>query len=361
MDKETVKRMTTPGQQYEEYKEKGYVLFKGVVPESLLVPLREAYDAALRAKMKRLNIEPIEADMDAHDRVGLDFRPEGGNHDQNRWNMHLPSTVPFLNDTLIANPAFLPLIKRILGEDCVNIMLASDTPFPGASYQSYHQDFHREALTVNIALRDVTEEDSPLEVVPGTHRKLNKQRELLPYTAENVMYSKKELKWAINNLPKFRLTAQAGDVIVRDQRMIHRGTSHEGTHYRPLLALWYKQAPKKTALSKVSIPVPHRKTANRIAARALDYRNQGRAKENAKLINIGSLLGRIVDEGSATDRDYRRVIPAEIWQRLSPDSQQLLRYAEVEGRSHNEVQRYKKGDRILNTLALLAKVWKAAV
>ncbi len=348
---------------HDEFNKNGYVIFENVIPEELLEDLRTAYDKAIKAKMQRLGIIPINADLSEHARVGRDFRPEGGNHDQNRWNMHLPSRSPFMNSAIFANNRFLPLIKKILGQDCVNIMLASDTPFPGASYQSYHQDFERLALTVNVALYDVTEHDSPLEVVPGTHRKLNKDRNLETFTKENVKYSKNDLTWAIENIPTQRLTCKAGSVIIRDQRMIHRGTAHTGTRYRPLLALWYKEFPKETKLSKISIPIPHRETANKIAKEALEYRNKGRAKNNKKLINIGSLLGRIVDETSCSDRDYRRVIPTFLWNEFTPEAKHLLRYAEVENRSSvsTQIQRHKKGDRILKRFAWVAKIWKTFV
>ncbi len=348
---------------YQRFLENGYVIFDNVLSAEHLNLLRTDYDKILRKKMERLGIVPIDADMESHKRVGRDFRPEGGNHDQNRWNMHLPSTETFLNADIFANPIVLPVVKKILGEDCVAVMLASDTPFPGASFQSYHQDFERLALTVNIALRDVTEADSPLEVVPGTHRKLASNKTLESFTKENVKYSKKEMEWAIGNIAPKRLTCSAGSVIVRDQRMIHRGTAHTGTHYRPLLALWYKAAPSSFSLPKISIPVPNRKTANRVAKKALEYRNKGRATKNKKLINIGSLLGRIVDETSCTDRDYRRVVPEAIWENLTPAAKNLLRYAEREDETENTalVKRFKKGDRILNALAGIAGIWKTFV
>lgn len=350
---------------HQEFNQEGYVIIDQLFSEETMQQVLSVYDVALRAKMERLGIKPVDADQSDQGRVGLDFRPEGGNHDQNRWNMHLPSTLPFLAEEIFANAGFLSLLHRILGPDCVNIMLASDTPFPGASFQSYHQDFHRQAVTVNIALKDVTEEDSPLEVVPKTHRAFDKHNALQPYTSENVKHSDSSLQWAITNMPSKRLTARAGSVVIRDQRMIHRGTAHNGTSYRPLLALWYKQAPTKVDISKVTTPVPHRTTANRVAAKALSIRNEGRQKGNKKVINAGSLLGRLVDEASCTDRDYRRVIPQEIWNAYSPAAKQLLRYAEVEGRSEYEqydsLKRSKKGDTLLSMFSGAASLYKTFV
>ena len=350
----------------QQFKEEGFVVLKSVLDQALVADILRAYDTALNNKMARLQIKPVEASLDDQGRVGLDFKPEGGNHDMNRWNMHLPSTPDFLREEVFANPAFLPIIQQLLGKDCVNIMLASDTPLPGASYQSYHQDLNRMAITVNIALRDVGEHDSPLEIIPKTHRALDANNRFQPYTTDNVKHTKDQIKWASEQMETKRLTAPAGSVIIRDQRMIHRGTAHDGTAYRPLLALWYKQAPTgNTDLSTVTIPVPHRKTANRVAKKALAMRNAGRSKQNKEVINIGSLIGRVVDETSCTDRDYRRVIPQSIWKTFSPEAKQLLRYAEVEGGPTPEQQtgvtRSGKGDFILKAFSGILHLYRRFV
>lgn len=51
---------------------------------------------------------------------------------------------------------------------------------------------------------------------------------------------------------------------------------------------------------------------------------------NRELLNLGNLFGRMVEEFSASDRDYRRVIPWDLWCTFSPRMKHLLRFASIE-------------------------------
>jgi hypothetical protein len=315
------------------FRSDGIVVLDDPLPSDLVQRLRQAYDRALRAKIDRFGLAPVDrADPrhQANDRVGITFRPEGGNHDLNRWNMHLPSRDPFLDPGLVANPAITGLVRAVLGEDCVLSMLASDTPLPGAGYQSFHQDFARFAITVNIPLTDVTDDDGPLEAIPGTHRRPGRD-----FETGRVAHGRRGVRQLVDALPARRYVAPAGTVIVRDQRLIHRGTAHRGRAPRPMLALWYKSAPR-FAPHHLSVPAPHRGVADRVAEHAAQLRRRGRGAgpdvASPFRVNAGNLLGRLVDELSATDRDSRRPVPADVWHRLPGDARHLMRYAVVEGR-----------------------------
>jgi ectoine hydroxylase-related dioxygenase (phytanoyl-CoA dioxygenase family) len=349
----------------EQIKNEGYVVLEDILSRELIDNLYAEYMKALNEKVTRFGLERVTPQDDRqkyNDNVGLDFRPEGGNHDLNRWNMHLPSRLPFLDYQVVAHPAVVSILEGLLGKDCCMYMLASDTPFPGSGFQNFHQDFHRLAFTINIPLVDFTEENAPLEVLPGTHRKSSPQENELVYTEEDVWLSENQLREAVKNVSARRLLVRAGSIVIRDQRLIHRGTAHYGDTPRAALSLWVKPR-QGFDLSKLNTPIPHRSIANLVAKLALSMRQKGRGKgsqiQNRELVNLGNLLGRLVDELSGTDRDYRRVIPHEIWEELTPAAKHFLRYAEIDKQSDTSPSSWRSvfGSLILLAIALAALVW----
>lgn len=308
----------------------GYVVLENALPREFVGLVRDAFMQAMDAKVARFGLAPVRPG-DGRDRgnqnVRLDFRPEGGNHDLNRWNMHVPTDPLFLNPQLIANRMALPVIREVLGPRPVAFLIASDTPYPGAGFQNIHQDFPRFGLTVNIPLVDFTEDNAPLEVWPGSH-----VRDGAFHTGW-VDLSADEIKALTVRVPGKRLLARAGSIVIRDQRMVHRGTANTGNAPRPCLSIWYKSV-ERGRLMDLTLPVPHRAVADRIAQAALRMRAEGRgdgpAVRSKALLNLGNFLGRIVEEAAASDRDYRRRIPRELWAGFPPEMRSLLRYASVE-------------------------------
>jgi ectoine hydroxylase-related dioxygenase (phytanoyl-CoA dioxygenase family) len=310
----------------------GYVLIENALPQDFVATVRKAFMTAMEAKVARFALAPVkptDGRDKGNDNVKIDFRPEGGNHDLNRWNMHLPTTAEFLHELLIANPVALPVIKALLGPEPLAFLIASDTPYPGSGFQNIHQDFPRFGLTVNIPLVDFTEENAPLEIWPGSH-----VRDGDKFHTGKADLSEAEIKALVARVPGKRMLIKAGSILIRDQRMVHRGTANTGSEPRPCLAIWYKNL-DHYRLTSLTIPVPHRSVANRMARVALRMRQQGRGGEgvvaNRKLLNLANFFGRVVEETSASDRDYRRQIPRGMWSAFTPEMKSLLRYASVEG------------------------------
>lgn len=307
----------------------GYVVIENALPLDFVESVRAGFMRAMDAKVERFHIAPVKP-TDGRDKgntnVKIDFRPEGGNHDLNRWNMHVPTDPLFLNEALIANPAALPVIKALLGPEPVAFLIASDTPYPGSGFQSIHQDFPRFGLTVNVPLVDFTEDNAPLEVWPGSH-----VRDGVFHTGK-VDLSAAEIKALAARIRGQRMLIKAGSMLIRDQRMVHRGTANTGSAPRPCLSIWYKNL-DHFSITGLTIPVPRRTVADRMARLALNMRQDGRGAggsvKNMTLLNLGNFFGRIVEETSASDRDYRRQIPREMWGRFSPEMRSLLRYASV--------------------------------
>jgi len=317
-------------------KRDGYVVLENCLSQDFIHELRTAFMAHMDEKVTRFGLKPVKP-TDGRDvknnNVKIDFRPEGGNHDLNRWNMHLPTTPLFLNEKLIAHPSVMAVVEKLLGPDSVAFILASDTPYPGSGFQNIHQDFPRFGFTVNIPLVDFTEENAPLEIWPGSHVRKSKN-DKTDFHTRNVFLSKKEIAEINEHIPSKRMLIKAGSILIRDQRLVHRGTANKSNGSRPCLSIWYKNI-DRFSLSDLTIPVPHRPLCDYLAKYALQLRRDGKGTReyiaNRKLLNLGNFLGRIIEEFSASDRDYRRVIPRDLWNSFSPRMKHLLRFASVEG------------------------------
>jgi ectoine hydroxylase-related dioxygenase (phytanoyl-CoA dioxygenase family) len=331
----------------EQFKRDGYVVIENAIPLEIVEQMRREFMQAMTDKIERFKLKPVKV-KDGRDKenknVRLDFRPEGGNHDLNRWNMHLPTSPTFLNDYTIANEAVLEVIEPFVGKETIAFIIASDTPYPGSGFQNIHQDFPRFGLTVNIPLVDFTEENAPLEVWPGTHI-YNSQDKNPPFRTSDVDLTKEQMEEIRETVPSKRLLLKAGAIAIRDQRLVHRGTANTGDQPRPCMSIWYKNIDKFSILD-LTIPIPHRQVADPLAKLALWFRKKGRgdtgAVVNRKLLNFGNFFGRVVEEVSGSDRDYRRKIPYELWQSFSPKMKSVLRYASVETSDNQKVETGKR-------------------
>lgn len=193
----------------------GFVLFENVIPRERVDAIREAFFRTL----------------DAH-RVGAP-----SNRGNNRYQMHLPFTQPFIDPLLIEHPLALAVIDAILGETCHCHYFASDTALPGSDYQAVHSDIHQlfpetvlslpaYNIVVNVPLIDVTLDRGPVEIWPGgTH----------------LMPGHLNMKELAPTMHSQLVTMPAGSLLIRDMRMWHRGTPNRSNEARPHLALVYSR------------------------------------------------------------------------------------------------------------------------
>lgn len=309
-----------------EFQDRGYVIFDAALPPALLRSLREDYAAALAAKQQLLGIARSNVDRGKGDRYGRpNFLPLGGNHDVNRWNMHLPSRMPFLDPAVIANPLAMPIIDAVMGPDCVLAMLASDAASPGSQLQEIHQDSLSTRLVVNIPLVDASVENGAIELWPGTHRR-DPLAPTGPFEYDVPPIDPTRIKEIVAKVPSTRGVMRAGSLLVRDQRLLHRGTENGTQEVRPMLSLLYFADADE---------LPHRRITDVAAYLALGARRLARSMpkgvRQAKAVSRANAAGRIVEFSARTDRDYRRVIPRDIWTTLPETARRLLRHARVEG------------------------------
>lgn len=310
----------------ETFERDGYVIFENALPLDLVEQLRSEYLALLSAKQRRLGIERVDLDRGNEDRYGRpNFIPLGGNHDVNRWNMHLPSRRPFLDPRVFANPRAMEVIDAIMGDDCVLTMMASDAAAPGSQMQEIHQDSYVTRLVVNVPLVDCEEKNGAIELWPGTHR-ASAPDPNGRFDYDGPPLSQDRIRELVKAIPSKRGVMKAGSMLLRDQRLLHRGTKNETEETRPMLSFLYFADASE---------VPYRVGTNFAASAALRLREVARrlpaGTRQATALSRGNAAGRIVEFMARSDRDYRRPIPRDIWKELPDRAQRLLRHASVTG------------------------------
>jgi ectoine hydroxylase-related dioxygenase (phytanoyl-CoA dioxygenase family) len=209
-------------------KANGYVVLEGVISEQLIGSIRAKFKTVFDAYIDRIKVDttPVNAET-----------PRG----QKRFQMNLPFIEPFNDPQIITNPFVISILDQLLGEDCTLLYFASDTPMPGSDYQGIHSDeiplFPEAEITlppavmaVNIPLVNITVENGATDVWPGgTHRTpetMNRPK-LVQETAASMAFEK--------------VVMNAGDILIRDPRMWHRGTPNNSNEWRPLMALYYNR------------------------------------------------------------------------------------------------------------------------
>ena len=350
-----LRELATIGERIDEavaqFKDEGYLVIEDLIPLHVIAELRREYLKALGKTIERSGIKPVRPDerIMRNDGVLKAFRPEGGNHDLNRWNMHQPSERAFLSSRVFADPFVVGVLRALLGDDCVLVGLLSDTPLTNSGFQTVHQDDTRLQITMNVPLVDFTEHNGPTEIWPRTHR-ANPEQPTGGYTAGPYAIDAEEMKRRAL-LPSKRILLRAGSVLLRDHRLMHRGTPNRTKTPRPMLTFNYAPAP--------AAGMPHPRATDGVAALALSLREEGRTTSSPmarEITSAGWTLNRINEYSAGTDRDYRRQIPAKLWTELTPCAKQLLRFAAVEGDLNDRAGR-SSPKATLRLSALVAKTY----
>jgi len=208
-----------------QVKMNGVVVFESVLPEELVDDMN--------ANFLRVLNETLQTNAEATELNTTTMR-------KNRIRMDLPFYEPFSDPQVITNAFALPIIERLVGEDCRCFYLSVDAPMPGSDYQNAHGDYFPffpesdiilppTGIVVNFPLIDVTEENGPMEAWPGgTH-----------HTPEKMFADWKNVVNAAEHMKPVRMTMPKGSMIIRDIRMWHRGTPNLSDEIRPNVALIY--------------------------------------------------------------------------------------------------------------------------
>jgi len=174
--------------------------------------------------------------------AGGDFNAHG---ETKHIRMDLPFQSPFIDDDVIANPFFVQIAERILGEDFTLRYFASNNSMPGGTKkQPVHSDtgplfgetfnfrtpIH--SLVLHIPMCDFTELNGATEFYPGgTHMNpdhIFKNGKLIQRLGEVMHYQA-----AI--MPK-------GSFLIRDKKVWHRGCPNRSDKPRGLFTFIYQRA-----------------------------------------------------------------------------------------------------------------------
>lgn len=211
----------------------GYVLFEKVLPEEFVLTLFNRY------------MEILEPYLEEHYEE-VYYPKNGFNDGTNHIRLYLPFEMPFIDESIIAHPFVMQVVDRLLGEDSVIQYFATNTSLPGGERpQPVHADTSSmfgdrcsvnlpiSNLVVNFPLVDVTENNGPMEIWPGgTH--------LLPdYWYGPKAYSKEKMA---EHMTSIKGLMPAGSILIRDDRLWHRGTPNKSDQPRPNIAMIYTPA-----------------------------------------------------------------------------------------------------------------------
>jgi len=151
---------------------------------------------------------------------------------------------PYLDPGVYASPGVMPLVRELLGEDCIIQSFGVVCAYPGAQMQHVHRDhpplfaeagglnafFPPFALHVVVPLVDLDERTGTTALWEGSHR---------------IKSSSEENRWSRVELERLEGTVlpmpRIGDCYLMDYRLRHTGTPNVSDRPRPILYMVYSR------------------------------------------------------------------------------------------------------------------------
>ena len=164
-----------------------------------------------------------------------------------------PPFAPFLFRDVLLNDLVIDVTEGVLGRGVKNTFYSGNTNLPGSETQPVHADIGQlwpnlehahpaYGLVVNVPVVDMGPENGSTELWPGTH------------LDTSIAIQDGNIRVAADRLAAQRAVAapvqpvvHAGDVLIRDVRMWHRGMTNRSDRPRPMIAMihncaWWKDA-----------------------------------------------------------------------------------------------------------------------
>lgn len=161
-----------------------------------------------------------------------------------RYMFSIELRPPWLHPGIYASPGVIPVVRELLGKDCILQSFGVVCAYPGAPAQHIHRDhaplfaeagglnafFPPFALHVVVPLVDFDEQTGTTALWQGSHRIKSKQEEMRFSRAEL-----ERMEGAILPMPKI------GDCYFMDYRLRHAGTANRSERPRPILYMVYSR------------------------------------------------------------------------------------------------------------------------
>ncbi|MFT5088822.1 MAG: hypothetical protein ACI906_002323 [Candidatus Latescibacterota bacterium] len=217
----------------DQVRQDGFGILRNHLPRDLMQDCNKAFAPILRDYVAQHDKEP--------------------NRGLRRHYIPLPLEPPFYDARIFACTTIHGIVTRLLGPDALYTQFATDTPLRGSVYQAVHSDIwplfvenpdlpHPPALiAINFSFTDVGLVDGPFQVARGSHR-LPKEQAL-----ERIKRGE---------IPLEPLLFEAGDVLIRDPRCLHRGSPNRSDRPRTAAVIgcerpWLRRG-KATQQSSIS-------------------------------------------------------------------------------------------------------------
>lgn len=106
------------------------------------------------------------------------------------------------------------------------LKLGGNLNFPKSKYQFFHTDgnWNPRMIVINIATSDINNLNGPLEIIEGSH---TNKYPYWKFFLKNFFFKKR------------RLNLKKGEIIIREHRLWHRGTSNKSENIREMIGLMF--------------------------------------------------------------------------------------------------------------------------
>jgi hypothetical protein len=121
----------------------------------------------------------------------------------------------------------VPLAKQYLNTQFCRIVIGGNVNLPGSTNQHWHadSDFDDNWLVINCLINDFTKDNGPTEFISMTHR--------MPMSYLDCLRKRISGKLKSQTLQG----GKAGDILIRDSNLWHRGTSNRTSLQRSMVSI----------------------------------------------------------------------------------------------------------------------------
>ena len=213
--------------QVADYRRDGYLVVEGAVPAERLAALAEVTEGFVRRARGAAGPDDV-----------FDLEPPDGDGHRRLSRIKTPHLQHELYRETLRDPALTGLVTPLLGPDVrlhnskLNVKAAG-----GGAAVEWHQDWafyphtNDDLLAVGIMLEEVTEENGPLLVVPGSHT-----GPVLSHLADGVFCGAVDPDDpAVDLSGAVALTGPAGSVSLHHVRLLHGSSPNRSSRSRRVL------------------------------------------------------------------------------------------------------------------------------